>query len=358
MGTVHTFTLNGTKIACIGKRQLACREEDIPLANWLKEGQGVVYWSIDVVLIIVGVFAGHWLEKNRVEPWRSIRCRTYQGLQLLAPRQIHPETAIVLIGNEEYWSDELARRVPIKRTYLAKLLQRLDAADAAIIALDFDLSSPTTSTGDVIDHEDYKEETRIFLETVRDISLKRTIVLPTTVALDEKGSYVLEPAIFDKFDFGPGKVQKGYIMLPYDCRQVPLTLELEDRSSIDSFAEAIVRARKEAALKNLPKSESLPFGSFIEPERFKESYFSAGDIINKDIDTFRAKIAHKTVIVGGDWHRRNFGRGDQIDMHLTPVGYLPGVYVHANYVEALLDSRVYPIWGKQMSPVFELISGH
>jgi CHASE2 domain-containing sensor protein len=52
-----------------------------------------------------------------------------------------------------------------------------------------------------------------------------------------------------------------------------------------------------------------------------------------------AKLANRVVLVGGSWRTASLGRGELVDAHETPVGVLPGVLVHANYVEALLTGR-------------------
>jgi CHASE2 domain-containing sensor protein len=40
------------------------------------------------------------------------------------------------------------------------------------------------------------------------------------------------------------------------------------------------------------------------------------------------------------------GDEDKVDLYFTPAGNIQGVYIHANYVEALLNHRVRkPLWG-------------
>jgi len=54
---------------------------------------------------------------------------------------------------------------------------------------------------------------------------------------------------------------------------------------------------------------------------------------------FAALLAANAVLVGGAWHLNSFEKGQQVDTHLTPAGEIGGVFVHANYVEALLTHR-------------------
>ena len=45
-------------------------------------------------------------------------------------------TVVVLIGDKEFWGTELARRSPLNREYLARLVVALDKLDPKVIALD------------------------------------------------------------------------------------------------------------------------------------------------------------------------------------------------------------------------------
>jgi CHASE2 domain-containing sensor protein len=69
---------------------------------------------------------------------------------------------------------------------------------------------------------------------------------------------------------------------------------------------------------------------------------AAGDVMHpKNKEDLRKRVEHQVVFVGGAWHALGYKTGDKlIDSHDTPVGMIPGVLVHANYVEAVLDRRV------------------
>src|SRR3990172_274078 len=80
----------------------------------------------------------------------------------------------------------------------------------------------------------------------------------------------------------------------------------------------------------------------MRPDRFP--VLSAGELLHADSHRFeeiRGMLASKIVLVGAGWNRFAFGRGGTVDGYETPVGWISGVYLHANYIEALLDSRVY-----------------
>jgi CHASE2 domain-containing sensor protein len=87
----------------------------------------------------------------------------------------------------------------------------------------------------------------------------------------------------------------------------------------------------------------LRYGSYIPQEQWEREGLvsSAAEIRSADSHERRRRLAHKIVIVGGGWHSRAIGRGPLIDSFPTPAGKLAGAMVHANYIEALLDGRVY-----------------
>ena len=61
-----------------------------------------------------------------------------------------------------------------------------------------------------------------------------------------------------------------------------------------------------------------------------------------DAQDLKAATSGRVVIIGGAWSRWAYGVGAKADSHETPLGPMPGVYLHANYVEAMLDEGTYP----------------
>ena len=301
--------------------------------------KGIFYWLRVVILTVLGTVFGHWLSDEQI--WVDLRYKLYQQQLDLAPRKPFAErVVIVLIDDDDYWKGELGRRVPIKRSYLAKLVRALVAANPAVIALDFDFASPMAD-GSLIEHSDYQLERNEFLQTIRQALERTKIVLPKTIDFDADKNYIITSDIHDGFDFGPKKqnLYMGYIALPYDVRRVPGTVKIHGaQPSVDSFAVAIAKAYDEVALRRMPKSDSLPFGSYLRAEEFRQ--FSTRDVLQGQSRVLD-QLAHKIVIVGGAWHRQGHGRGSRIDSYFTPVGWIGGAFIHANYVEAVLDGRVY-----------------
>jgi CHASE2 domain-containing sensor protein len=314
--------------------------------------KGSFYWLRVLILTVAGTALGHWLSDDQI--WVDLRYKIYQQQLDLTPRKPFAErVVVVLIGDDDYWKGELGRRVPIKRSYLAKMVRELVAANPAVIALDFDLASPLPD-GRLVEHPDYESERKEFLKAIREALERTKIVLPRTIDFDNQKNYVATSDIHDGFDFGPKKLNlyTGYIALPYDIRRVPGPLVIKGvQPSVDSFAVAIAKAYDEAALGRIPKSDSLPFGSYLREEEFRQ--FSAQEILKRRPEVL-GRLAHKIVILGGAWHSQGYGRGSRIDTYFTPVGWIGGAFIHANYVEALLDGRVYSALNEKIVMAIEV----
>ena len=310
--------------------------------------KGLFYWLNVFVLVVVGVLAGHWLEKQDVAT--DLRYRAYQFVTRgsSSRKPYATRTAAVLVGDEEFWRGELARRTPPKRLYLAQLIRARDAADASAVALDFDLRWPDPS-GAPLPYNDYDDETRKLLEAVRDVSKRRPVILPRTIRW-ESGYYVHEPDLYDGFDFQGGKVLGGHVLLPFDVRRVPLGVVLKDGTTVNSFAEALVRLVNEKALEPVEGFEDAPYGSYLTAADFP--VYSASALLAGDPAAVSG-VHHRIVILGAAWSRLAFGRGPRIDTHVTPVGPMPGALVHANFVEALLDRRTAPAWSESALMAFD-----
>lgn len=330
------------------ERQRRRRAKLNQVSAYLKhlQGKGKLHWALTVCLVVIGVVVEQVLDSYFV--WERAR---YGAYQLLQAREIHPirpkRTALVLIGDDEYWNGELARRVPIKRDYLAKLVMALDKGEPCEIILDFDFESPAPQSGSY-EAAPYSAETKLLAEAIMDVSTRRKIVLPRTIE-PQATMNVGEPAVLDTYNFDPERVGQGYINLPDDMREIPLTAPLKGGGTMDSLATAAVRLIDPEALAEAEgrRGDSLPFGTFIEPEKFKT--LTTTEVLKSDPKSLQSKIECNLVIVGGVWHKDAYGRGKQADAILTPVGKIAGVFAHANFIEALLDSRTFKPLAKWQS---------
>jgi hypothetical protein len=339
------------------------------LATWLEKtyqhlrGKGVNYWLVVAFLIPLGMLIGDAIGERRMLIGPRYRLyRMLQNASVNSPTYFN-RTAVVVIGDEEFWKGELARRTPLKRGYLEKLLIKLNSerAKPAVIAIDIDLRSQTLDKS-VVEHSDYHGETQKLLQTIDIVSRDICVVLPRTLIsksaeeptlLTEKQHYVKEPSIYDDFPFDRNKVIEGYVSLPYDIRQVPLTLPMKDSPPLDSFAVAIARVLDPVAVADAQAKGALPYGTFIA--KTEPPPVPAMDVLNFSDDELKSHFFGKAVLIGGTWHEHAYGRGNQVDTHLTPVGELGGVLVHANYVDALVNGRTHKPLGKKLTVTIEVL---
>lgn len=345
-----------------------------PLRQILRKG--VFHWLITGLLIGLGLYLSHWL--GSLEEVSRLRYQAYQVMPYLRPHPPYTQrTVLVLVGNEEYWKGELAGRAPIKRDYLAKLIRALDSLGSfgpTVIALDFDLSSPFMN-GDQLDHQDYQHETEELINAINAVSENRTVVLPVTISRINQ-DLVMDPAVFCGAKIScPGGINGekntaekgirfGHISPPKDLRLIPLQRTLKGGEHVDSFAQAIVRAVNPGALlcpkrsgrvpRELPCKghfEALPYGEYMEKDEFQT--LSAQKVIDNP-KSIQFNILNPIVIIGAYWQVSPFREEKLVDSYFTPVGELGGVYIHANYVEALLGQHTLGSWGKSGDTIVEI----
>lgn len=302
------------------------------------------YWAEVAVLLVLGLFAGRFLDSSTFGI--NVRYRLYQLVQgLPRNRPVVTQTTVVLIDDEAYWSSPLAGRAPIRRDYLARLVRALDAADAAVIALDFDLRCPSPDTSSS-SYSEYRAEEEELLATIREVAARRSIILPRAIWKDSLGYYREDPSIYDALLDSRVPIHPGFVAIATDIRRLPLTIGIADRDSLDSFAVACVRAINPRLLKEVLRDRKLgfPYSCFIPPERFPT--LRVGSILDS-LPSIQSMLAHRIVVVGGAWSRLARGRGSVIDEHPTPVGNVSGAFIHGSYIEALLNYRLYsptPHW--------------
>lgn len=309
--------------------------------------KGLRHWLISLSLVPTGMLIGGSL--GQLELWVDLRYAIYRVIQDLSPHfaKHSKRTVMVLIGDDEYWRGELARRTPLKRDYLARLLFKLDQANPAAIGLDIDLRSQTPDNS-LISHPDYADETEALLQAIRATSRNRCLVLART--LERR---LREPAIYDSVNEADFK--DGYVSLPHDIRRVPLSIDLARGGKLYSFSAALARcvdhASANEALSNT--EDALPFGTFIRSSQFAQ--LSSKYVLRAPTAELRRLLSHQIIIVGGVWHKEMFGRGPVVDTRLTPVGNLGGSFIHGNYVEAILYNRTYAPMSEAVSISLEII---
>jgi CHASE2 domain-containing sensor protein len=245
---------------------------------------------------------------------------------------------------------------PTNREYLARLVRNATRGGALTIALDFKLIAPNGNTQGT-DAPERKEENASLLQAIKDSAMGGVPVVVTCWLDRANDQFERKPNIFSDADLPlpdskgscayKGCAQIGNVNLPVDERTVPLLSRTRiDEPCSQSFALATTTAY-ELAIKRLPgtlqksnikraiEEREFVFGSFI-PEAFFQT-IRAESLANGDNGAL-SECRGRIVMVGGKWHS-DVGNGEWVDSHPSPVGLMAGVYLHANYVEALLDDR-------------------
>jgi hypothetical protein len=233
--------------------------------------KGVAYWAAVAALTIAGTLIGHAISESNL--WIDVRYWVYHNTMNVARLRgpLYPKrTVLVWITDDQYWKGELGGRVPIKRDFVAKLIDKISLADPAAIAIDFDLRSPVPD-GSLIEHADYQRETDLLRAVVSRVARSTPVIVPASVGINDVGEYFRVSQILDTIDHAGLRVREGYLQLPYDKRRVPLSLEMSDRKRLDSFAEAIVGAVDSVAYRRLTEERrnALPFISYMTEQDFK-----------------------------------------------------------------------------------------
>jgi hypothetical protein len=276
--------------------------------------------------------------------------------------QLYPRrTALVVLDDADYWGDSFEARTPLKRNELALLIDKLDAAGVNTVALDVILSSPHPQDSG-FEFKAYQTEDDQLYSAIEGVcAAGRHVVLASSVQFDQDG-YRKIPSIYSaplKSYMEPSKTQPtqppcvvpGHIQLPFDMRRMPGAVELADGGTLDSMALAVTgiadpTAHEEAIAKT---GEGFRFSEYLTPDDFKarngrQFIFSGAQILNTSPAVLRGQLADKLVFVGASWHANALGSTPCVeepelcvDMHNSPGGMEPGVMLHANYVEAMLD---------------------
>lgn len=331
-----------------------------------------IYWLTACLIFGLSVGAAPYLYDRL--GLSGARSRLFQYLLELDPRPLVPRyVKVVIIDDEEFWKGYPSGRRPIKRDYLATIIDKVAECHARVIAIDFDVRLPNPESEVSEIPEDYQIETDKLIASICKAAERQQIVLSRTIWAGVHG-YRLEPDIYQPYGIctqpdsdarweNPGtkttripigvanNITCGYIALPYDPLLIPGRLNLSDGNAIDSFALAVTKAVNPRLVEEFVRRKGgrETYGNYISPAKFKEydAIIPSAVLLSATKEELYSKLNAQVVIVGGDWSSLANKRGRGVDMHSTPIGDLPGAFVHASYIEALLDSRSFrgaPPW--------------
>lgn len=305
--------------------------------------KGWGHWLRFVLLLAAAGYAGHLLSTS---PWLTeFRYTVYHRQLMMRDRsQLYPKrTALVLLNDDDYWGDSYQSRTPLKRGQLAELIDKLQEAGVNTVTLDVDLRSPRPRDP-AFEFADYKtEDAQLIAAIGRMCVAGRHVVLASSVGFGDDG-YVEMPSIYTGALKQLPCVKTGYIQLPFDMRRIPGTLELADGSHLDSLSLAVTgiadpTAHDQAVAET---GHGFRFSEYLTEADFaakngRQFIFSGQQIKTFDTAALRDRLADKLVFIGAKWHANAYGTGPLVDVHDSPGGMEPGVMLHANYVEAMLD---------------------
>jgi serine/threonine protein kinase len=253
-----------------------------------------------------------------------------------------------------------------QRKVIAQLISRVHTASPAIVVVD-KFFSPTSCPES--DDDLRKAISSVTRDTV--VVVGKRIDEENPVAAKAGDRYFLTPSL--NLAAESPQFQEAVVNLDPDTRRVHLRWEAyetqEQAEKVigpphwqDTVALQVLQAHPERPLERNSRISSFidhhqdPFISFIKERSFKQ--ILAGRVLSCEAGTgrsedcaseplpedLRMQIAGHVVIIGEINH--------DLDDHLTVVGRMPGLLVQANYIEALLDDRLFrPI------PVLDYVLG-
>jgi CHASE2 domain-containing sensor protein len=299
------------------------------------------HWS--AMLTLIGVLlCGFAMEHYDAQfPWLvTAQLKSHTWLSRFDPRVPAVERVTVIeIDDDAFWQ-HLGGTLPTDRSFLGRLV-RTAAGDnpahlaASVIALDIRLISPYAGGGDAPERE--AQNLDLFKAVDYATQNGRTVVLGA--GLYDHASK-REPNILQDENWPKG-TRVGFLNLPHDHRLIPLAISRPEhlRSLSLEAAHAYTDVKSLPALDTViasALSEGDLVGGFLPRESFPSA--AALDVVGNVRDTLK-KLDGRIVLIGSTWHESGHGRGKVVDSYDTPVGTLPGVYLHANYIESLLDRR-------------------
>lgn len=285
----------------------------------------------------------------------------YQRLLTAARTPEVRRTVIVEINPEKDFPSVSNSNVCAEREFLAHLVRRIDEnSSPAAIVIDkyFGKSACLNEDG---------QGTRDFIETVDSIRRKghKLVIGLETQKLEdarEPPRGAPESFLVDSLKFGAGSMgQEGIVNIARDTRRLPLQWQIysgQDRGqdhgaviTLDTLSMTAALASdpdllaKDRRLVGLIDAGEQPFIGFLGEKQWAEAHahFYASEILcghrAGESEPWRSCEGQGPVPVRLDHQIVVIGEQDRADRHDSVVGPVPGFYLQANYIEALLDSQ-------------------
>lgn len=308
-----------------------------------------------ITLLGVAIVGFHFESIQNSMDWlHNLDVRSYNWISKLGVRKPRPQWTLGLEIDDDTFYGYLKQKRgdATNRSALAKLVSAATDADAAVIALDINLSRETLD-----EFEPRKTQNQQLLDAIAEAEKHRIpVVLGFGFDIPGPDRYP-QPNIFstgmlpdfDKEDV-PYRVRVGFDEAPPDMRAVPLVVGGREaaggkETEYASLSLQIVDAY-EASLGIAPKTKNglarqvakhqFVYTSFLPQSQFP--HVSAKDILT-DQPGAAEKLRHRIVIIGGNRHVTQAG-GNWLDSGVISPLEMRGMYFHANRVEGLMDNRL------------------
>jgi hypothetical protein len=330
------------------------------------------YWVILPLLLIMLLLAVPELENMGYVPWESNPCDLQEVSQggfsgeLYAPitrwaLRVTPTPSVAIIYIDPKTEPaEILTNTCASRVFLSRLIQDLNTLRANVIVIDKFYASANCTE---------EPKNKIFLDTM-DKTVVPVVVGQPTHALDDtsKGGCL---ALSPKFEFDKkANVHYGLTRLNSDTLKLPLRWPIfqestkpgapptqlpENTGAGDSLALVAAtqqdpNLQKDASVQKLLSMHLHPYTTFLDlPHTNAMAVLCSAEAVPRDangqplgtacngmihpidnLDNNNLQLNGKIVVIG-----------DKVDSDMQPFpgGDKPGVWLHANYIQSLLDHR-------------------
>jgi CHASE2 domain-containing sensor protein len=349
------------------------KKPDLPIPAPDKESEPPLLQVVRIITLLGVAIIGFHFEaiQNSMDWLHNLDVRSYNWISKLGVRKPRPQWTLGLeIDDDTFYSYLKQKRGDAtNRSALAKLVRAATDADAAVIALDINLSRETLD-----EFEPRITQNQQLLDAIVEAE-KHRIPVVLGFGFDTIGpDRYPQPNIFSTSvlpDFGredlPYRVRIGFDEAPPDMRAVPLVVGGRDgpagkQTEYASLSLQIVDAY-EASLEIVPKTKNglarqiakhqFVYTSFLPQSQFP--HVSAKDILTHQPGALE-KLRHRIVIIGGNRHVTQ-GGGNWLDSGVISPMEMRGMYFHANRVEGLMDNRLSTPVSRWGAFFFDLILG-
>lgn len=259
--------------------------------------------------------------------------KAYQSLLTAGTRELRQNYTILVEDNITASGDVCDEKNG--RAKLAELLNIINEQKPAVIAIDYYFTHSC---------DDDPYGTTKLKETMLAISKETPVIIGRMYGNNtEKNELATSDKQLQFNDNAPNLPIEGIINFDKDNRKIPLRWSarndaISPEKTIDSLSLASVKAYYKSLALNPPQklqeiieSRKNPYISFIKPDELISLPASA---IFLDATDNLAKLRGKIVILGDT--------KDERDQHESVFSKrLPGLKLHANYIEAMLDQRYF-----------------